>query len=243
MEKHKKQAIILVATCVMLFSGAWMRVQAKLHSLDENGGTNSTDGAYTDKAWTEGSLPSETEPAVYTQATALKGMTAEEVIEAVAPLFTADMQESGVLASVSLAQFILESGYGKSELSQNANNGFGMKENLSGNTWAGSTWEEGSVYEKKTQEFVNGEYITIVSAFRKYDCLEDSIADHSAYLVGAKRGSGMRYEGIVGETDYREAITIIKNGGYATSPTYITRICELIEQYDLTRYDIWETEP
>lgn len=236
--KNKTQWLLLVALCFLIFTALRLDLQAN------NGfvGTTSPEDAYTDQAGLTGSLPLETEPVIYTQAESLKDMTSEKVIEAVAPLFTADMQKSGVLASVSLAQFLLESGYGKSELSQNANNGFGMKENLSGNTWAGSTWE-GSVYEKQTQEFVNGEYITIVSAFRKYDCLEDSIADHSAYLTGAKRGSANRYEGIVGETDYRQAITIIKNGGYATSPTYITRICELIEQYDLTRYDIWETVP
>jgi flagellum-specific peptidoglycan hydrolase FlgJ len=47
------------------------------------------------------------------------------------------MKKSGILASVSLAQFILESGYGKSELAQKANNCFGMKKSLSGNTWSG----------------------------------------------------------------------------------------------------------
>lgn len=239
MKKYEKTWLIIAAICLLLFSGIWWGIQAQPIFAGKIQDTNSPDGAYTDQA----GIPSDTEPAVQTQAASLKDMTPEEVIEAVAPLFTADMQESGILASVSLAQFILESGYGKSELSQNANNGFGMKENLSGNTWSGSTWEEGSVYEKQTQEFVGGKYITIVSAFRKYDCLEDSIADHSAYLSGAQRGNAKRYEGIVGEKDYRQAITIIINGGYATSPTYISSICELIERYDLTRYDIWDTEP
>lgn len=68
------------------------------------------------------------------QATELKNLSNEEVIAKVGPLFTADQQRSGILASVSLAHFILESGYGKSELAQNANNCFGMKKSLSGNT-------------------------------------------------------------------------------------------------------------
>ena len=51
-----------------------------------------------------------------------------------------------------MAQFILESGYGKSELAQNANNCFGMKTSLSGNSWSGSSWDGKSVYTKKTQE-------------------------------------------------------------------------------------------
>ncbi len=68
-----------------------------------------------------------------TQATALVGLSEADVIKKVGSLFTSDMKKSGVLASVSLAQFILESGYGKSELTQNANNLFGMKKSLSGN--------------------------------------------------------------------------------------------------------------
>ena len=72
-----------------------------------------------------------------TQATVFANLSEKEVIAKVGALFTADQKKSGILASVSLAQFILESGYGKSELAQNANNCFGMKKSLSGNTWSG----------------------------------------------------------------------------------------------------------
>lgn len=171
------------------------------------------------------------------QATSLKSMSNTDILAKIGGLFTADQKKTGVLASVSLAQFILESGWGGSELAQNANNCFGMKETLSGNTWTGSTWDD-SIYTKKTSEFENGAYKTITANFRKYSCIEDSIADHSAYLIGAKNGKNLRYAGLEGETDYRKAITIIKNGGYATSPTYIDRVCAIIEQWGLTKYDV-----
>lgn len=116
------------------------------------------------------------------QASALKNLSEADVIAKVGPLFTADQKASGILASVSLAQFILESGYGKSELAQNANNCFGMKKSLSGNTWGGSTWDGTSIYTKKTQEYENGAYVTVTADFRKYPSVEKSIADHSAYL-------------------------------------------------------------
>ena len=83
----------------------------------------------------------ETEKDKGLQAKDLAALSNEEVILKVGPLFTADQQKTGVLASLSLAQFILESGYGKSELAQEANNCFGMKKSLSGNTWAGSVWD------------------------------------------------------------------------------------------------------
>lgn len=172
-----------------------------------------------------------------TQASAFKNLSEADVIAKVGPIFTADQKKNGILASVSLAQFILESGYGKSELAQNANNCFGMKKSLSGNTWSGSSWDGKSIYTKKTQEEENGKMITIAADFRKYGCVEDSITDHSAYLLGAKNGSAFRYNGLKGCTDYKKAVQIIKDGGYATSSTYVSNLCSIIERWNLTKYD------
>ena len=173
-----------------------------------------------------------------TQAAALAGVSEGDAIKKVGPLCTSDMRKTGILASVSLAQFILESGYGKSELAQNANNVFGMKKSLSGNSWSGSSWDGKSIYTKKTKEQnPDGSYVTITADFRKYPCIEDSIADHSAYLLGAKSGSGLRYAGLKGCKDYKKAVQIIKDGGYATSLTYVEKLCSIIERWNLTQYD------
>ena len=171
------------------------------------------------------------------QAEELKDLSETDVIAKVGTLITADQKKRGFLASVSLAQFILESGYGKSELAQNANNVFGMKKSLSGNTWDGSVWDGSSVYRKQTQEFVDGKYVMVTADFRKYPCVEDSIADHSAYLLGAMNEKKLRYEGLKGCMDYRKAVQIVKNGGYATSPDYVEKLCFIIEKYGLTKWD------
>ena len=173
------------------------------------------------------------------QAREFQNLTEAQVIAKIGALFSADQKKSGILASVSMAQFILESGYGKSELAQGANNCFGMKKSLSGNTWCGSTWDGSSVYTKKTQEQnADGSYMTITADFRRYSCVEDSIADHSAYLLGAKKGSKPRYDGLKGCTDYKKAVQIIKDGGYATSVTYVEKLCNIIEKWKLTQYDV-----
>lgn len=174
-----------------------------------------------------------------TQASEFANLSEKEVVAKIGPSFTADQKTSGILASVSFAQFILESGYGKTELAQNANNCFGMKTSLSGNTW-NSVWT-GKKYTKKTQEWDGSKYITITADFRKYPNVEKSIADHSAYLLGAMNGSKKRYEGLKGCTDYKKAIQIIKNGGYATDPTYVDKICNIIEKWNLTKYDAAQT--
>ena len=159
-----------------------------------------------------------------TQASVLKNLSEADAIKKVGALFTADQKKNGILASVSLAQ--------------NANNIFGMKSSLSGNSWSGSSWDGKSKYTKKTQEQnPDGSMVTITADFRKYPCIEDSIADHSAYLLGAKNGSKLRYAGLKGCMDYKKAVQIIKDGGYATSLTYVEKLISIIERWNLTQYD------
>ena len=180
----------------------------------------------------------ETPTAKGTQATIFINLSEADAAKKIGELCKADMKKSGILASVSAAQFILESGYGKSELGQKACNFFGMKTSLSGNSWEGSTWDGKSKYTKETkEEYTPGEITTITADFRKYPCVEDSIADHSAYLLGAMNGKAKRYEGLKGEMDYKKAAQIIKDGGYATSSTYVDKLCSIIEKYNLTQYD------
>lgn len=171
------------------------------------------------------------------QAVEFTNMADVDIVKRVGELCTADMKNTGILASVSIAQFILESGYGKSVLAQMVNNCFGMKCSLSGNTWAGSSWDGVSKYSKETQEFVNGAYETVTADFRAYPNIEASIADHSAYLLGAKKENGLRYAGLKGEKGCRKAVQIIKDGGYATAPDYVDKVCGIIERYSLTAYD------
>ena len=167
-------------------------------------------------------------------------MSEIEFIKTVGPLATADMKKTGVLASVTIAQAILESGYGTTDLARNASNFFGMKCSLSGNTWA-SAWDGVSKYTKKTAEQkADGTVYYVTADFRKYPDIETSINDHSLYLVGAKNGSKLRYEGLVGETDPKTAAQIIKGGGYATDATYVDKLCNIIDRYDLTQYDVQE---
>lgn len=181
--------------------------------------------------------------AVYTntpkgfQASDLKGLSESERIAKVAPLYMESAKATGMLPSVGIAQFCLESGYGTTDLAEFANNLHGMKCNLSGNTWDGSVWDGTSKYGKYSPEVENGVTVQRYSEFRKYPCCEDSIADRAAYFANAMNGSKKRYLGLVGETSYEKAIQIIKNGGYATDPNYVTKLCNLIERWNLSKYD------
>ena len=170
----------------------------------------------------------------------LAGLSESEVVEKMGPLFTEEQERSGILADVIFAQFILESGYGHTELATKSNNCFGMKATLSGNLWSGSSWDGTSTCEIITTEYYSGNYVKKLDVFRKYNSINESIADHSAYLLGAKRSysdSEYRYQGLSGCKDEETAIRIIKDGGYATDPEYVSKLMNIITKWNLNRFN------
>ncbi|QOS97536.1 N-acetylmuramoyl-L-alanine amidase [Brevibacterium sp. JNUCC-42] len=136
-----------------------------------------------------------------------------------APLAIQEMKRTGVPASLTIAQGILESGWGASELAVNANNWFGIK----GVGPAGS-------YERDSPEEENGKKITRKSPFRKYYNWEDSVRDHSTFLLQP------RYTKIV-NADWRTACHEVEKAGYATDSQYASKLVELIAKYQLYKYD------
>ena len=168
----------------------------------------------------------------------LQGLTTDQFIKLLGPIAQADYKKTGILASVTLAQAINESGWGKTTLCQQGNNLFGMKISLSGNTWTGSTWDQTSCVSIQTREEYRGKKVTVTAKFRKYPNLACSIADHSAYLVGAMNGSSRRYAGITATTSYSKQLSILQKGGYCTWSSYVSELTNLIKKYNLTQYDV-----
>ena len=171
------------------------------------------------------------------QATAFKTMNTQEFINAVGPIAREDYRKTGVLASVTLAQAINESGWGKSSLTQSSNNMFGMKTSLSGNTWSGSAWDRISYVSVKTTEEYSGKKVVITAKFRKYNSVAQSITDHSAYLVNAMNGTQRRYNGLTATTSYSKQLSILQQGGYCTWSGYVAELTTLINKYNLTSWD------
>ncbi|MBC2578835.1 glucosaminidase domain-containing protein [Clostridium sp. DJ247] len=126
----------------------------------------------------------------------------------------------GICASLTIAQAILESSYGKSDP---GNNLFGIK------------WTNGCGYRSQTlptREYYNGVWETINAQFRVYDSLADSVYDHALFLV-----NNSRYSNLLGVKDYKIACKLIQQDGYATDPNYTSQLTEIIEQYQLYQYD------
>lgn len=119
-------------------------------------------------------------------------------------------------ASITLAQGVLESGAGKSELATRANNHFGIK----CNGWTGrkSYHDDDEMNE----------------CFRAYDNVYESYRDHSVFLTTSKRYSSL-FE--LKLTDYKGWARGLKACGYATSPTYANKLIEIIQLYKLYQYD------
>lgn len=141
----------------------------------------------------------------------------ESYIAQYAPLAMEQMKKYGVPASITLAQGILESGNGNSELAKKANNHFGIK--------CHNTWEGERVYFDDDEKN---------ECFRKYPNVSDSFEDHSLFLKKP------RYESLfeLKITDYKGWAEGLKKCGYATSPTYATQLIQLIEKYGLDQYDL-----
>jgi flagellum-specific peptidoglycan hydrolase FlgJ len=124
-----------------------------------------------------------------------------------------ESKRTGIPASIKLAQGILESGYGSSTLANKANNHFGIK---CGSGWSGKTTQyKGSCY-------------------RVFKSGEDAYREHSNFLV-----NGSRYDSLfkLKRNDYKGWARGLRQAGYATSPSYPSKVIELIERYKLQNYD------
>lgn len=135
------------------------------------------------------------------------------------------------LPSVCIAQCCCESAYGTSPKMMNANAILGIKVGKS-KVHFGKAWKD-KAYSTKTKECYDGKtYVNITDMFRAYDSINDSIEDYFDMLAACSR-----YKGCLNQVDAKICITAIKNGGYATSPTYINTIMGIINKYNLTQYD------
>ncbi len=140
-------------------------------------------------------------------------------------------KEEKILTSVTLAQAILESNWGKSGLSTSANNLFGIKGSY-----------EGSSVSMRTREFSSGKAYYTQADFRKYPDKKASLVDHAQLFINGVSGNANLYSAVIGETDYKKAAYAIQNAGYATDPAYAEKLISTIENYHLDQYDqIYDT--
>lgn len=149
----------------------------------------------------------------------LKGQNAlyREYISRYKDLAIEQMNRYGIPASITLAQGLLESGAGRSTLAVKGNNHFGIK---AGGDWNGR-------YMLRHDDRPN-------EKFRVYRSVRESYEDHSLFLRGRQRYSSLFS---LKRTDYKGWARGLKSAGYATNPRYAQSLIDIIECYDLSRYD------
>lgn len=146
----------------------------------------------------------------------------DQFISQYAASATASMKKTGVPASVTLAQAILESNIGRSALTKKAFNFFGIK----GKGTAGSV-------TMRTREVLHGRSTFVNAEFRKYNNAEEGFVDHGNFFIKNKR-----YETAMANTMNPFVFAAeIHKAGYATDPQYTKKLHDLINLYDLTRFD------
>jgi flagellum-specific peptidoglycan hydrolase FlgJ len=144
-------------------------------------------------------------------------MSRSEYFETFREMAVHEMHRSGVPASITLAQGALESGDGNSTLARSANNHFGIK--------CHNDWNGRKIYYDDDAKN---------ECFRKYPSVEDSYRDHSDYLREKQRYAFL-FE--LDPLDYKGWARGLKKAGYATNPSYASKLIEIIDEYDLHRYD------
>lgn len=151
-------------------------------------------------------------------------MTNQEFIKAIAGYVQKYAYLYGICVhSPIIAQAILESGWGKSKLSAQYHNYFGLK--------CGTKWTGPSVNMTTQEEYKPGTMTTIKDNFRVYSSMEEGVKGYFEFIQLE------RYHNLRGITDPRKYLETIKADGYATSSAYVENNMKLIEQYNLTQYD------
>ncbi|MDR0667760.1 MAG: glucosaminidase domain-containing protein [Prevotellaceae bacterium] len=145
-------------------------------------------------------------------------ITREEYIAHYKDLAIKQMKESGIPASITLAQGCLESGNGNSRLSVEGNNHFGIK--------CHSSWTGERIYHDDD---------ALQECFRKYTSAEGSYNDHSDFLRYRDR---YKFLFDLPPTDYKAWAHGLKKAGYATNPSYAEQLIKIIEDYKLYLYDV-----
>ena len=146
----------------------------------------------------------------------------QRYIDTYSNIAVAEMLRSGVPASITLAQGILESGAGLSKLAKEGNNHFGIKCHKG---WTGKSMR---MDDDKRDE-----------CFRVYATPEESFRDHSDFLRYRDR---YKFLFDLERTDYKGWAYGLKQAGYATDPKYPSKLIKYIEDYNLTRFDIITSE-
>ena len=140
-----------------------------------------------------------------------------QYIKKYAPLAVLEMHKYDIPASITLAQGILESGNGRSQLASKSNNHFGIKCHVG--------WKGQKVYHDDDEK---GE------CFRKYKFVETSYKDHSEFLSGRRRYANLFK---LRKSDYKGWAKGLKKAGYATDKKYPKKIIKIIETYNLYEFD------
>jgi flagellum-specific peptidoglycan hydrolase FlgJ len=150
--------------------------------------------------------------------------SATAFIARIAPGAIKGYKQYKVLPSITIAQAILESEWGRSGLTVKANNLFGIK---------AYNWN-GPYVEMQTAEYYNGQKVMEMAKFRQYMTLDDSILDHGKFLNDNIR---YRQAGLFNATNYTGQAIALRAAGYATDYNYPTLLMGLIMQYNLEQYD------
>jgi flagellum-specific peptidoglycan hydrolase FlgJ len=156
----------------------------------------------------------------------IKTLSRMDFIKAIAPHAQRIQEKYHILSSLIIAQACLESNFGLSGLAQKGKNIFGIKGSYNGQS-----------VTMRTHEYERGKKVWVDASFRKYPSWYESLEDLAKLYTNGVSWDKNKYKLIIGETNYVLTCKKVQECGYCTDPNYAAKLINIIEKYELHKYD------
>lgn len=151
----------------------------------------------------------------------------QNFVSAIIPTAQKLQRQYGILASISMAQAMVESDFGQSQLAADYYNLYGVK----------TTSDDPASVDFATAEYINNEWIEIIDYFKVYPDWDASMTAHAELIYYGVTWDENYYSAVIEGNSYKEQAFGLQESGYATDPDYAQKLINMIEEWDLSQYD------
>ncbi|EHN58951.1 glycoside hydrolase family 73 protein [Oenococcus kitaharae] len=155
-------------------------------------------------------------------------LSQQRFIDRVAPYIQKRQRTDHILSSITIAQMILESDWGKSRLAAQYHNYFGVK------SWSRNPKKS---VDLQTREFSGNKWVTVTGRFSVYENWQESVRQHNQLFLKGTSWNKNQYQDVLKAENYHQAAHALVKNAYATDPDYADKLITLIVKYHLDIYD------
>lgn len=151
----------------------------------------------------------------------------QDFVREIIPTAQKLQRQYGILASISMAQAMVESDFGQSQLAADYYNLYGVK----------TTSDDPNSVDFATAEYIDDQWIEIIDYFKVYPDWDASMTAHAELIYYGVSWDENYYSAVIEGNSYKEQAFGLQKSGYATDPDYAQKLINMIEEWDLNQYD------